>query len=1045
MKPIKLLMQAFGPYAGKEEIDFSLLGNRTMFVISGKTGSGKTTIFDGISYAIYGKASGEDRNGPELRSQFAQEDEPTEVALEFTLRGKRYYIWRTPQQLKKKKSGDGFTTINAKAELYIYNEDGNKQLLAANVRDVDERIKEIMLIDSNQFRQILMIPQGEFRKLLTSDSKDKEVILQRLFHTEIYKAVEEKLKEEATELKRNVEKQIEERNLAIRGIQVQSNEELRSYLESDSVNDTLILPLLKEEIKFQSEKLQELKQEADKKQIERDSLKESIYEAELIVKQLKMKDELQTKKVELEKEQEIYLQKQEQVVLGQKAALLAKQEEICHHLKRELDGAKKNSEILHERVEKLTIQLDEHTKLYEKEKSREPERIQAADHVKSLQSIKDDVYSFAKLELMVEKLEQQLSDVKLQLKQTEDDSIKTADILIKLQEEKGQIEKGQLVFLENKQKIERIDVELEQLKKYEGLLSRIEKSKSVLEKSKDYLENSILRLQDSKAVVDELEKKWLHSQAAILASTLSDGEECPVCGSNHHPTPAKLREGSVPSQEDIKAAKVQVNELEKEKGKAESTFYQYQSAQNALVQSLTELQGEIVQNRPDFSIEKFEAIQSDIQRERSELIKIQNTLKAKISELESLTLKIKQFENHKLQAAENIKQLNETFNGLTIQYTESKTTLTRMVGQIPEELRTIDTYEKAVKQAMEKNAGLVSCFEQATLQYQQTRESFATEKARLETVDKQVTEASAKLDFEREAFLQKLAEQGFEKYGQYQAAKKSETELQQLIVGIRAYREELRSVTDRFNELEQLLKDVKMPDLDRLTEAFTAINQQLSTLQDEYTSLFMQKRTNEDILARVERINVEMKELEERYKLIGHLYEISKGQNTYRVTFERFVLAAFLDDILAQANVRLTKMTSGRYQLLRKKDRSKGAGQSGLELLVFDQYTGQERHVKTLSGGESFKAALALALGLAEVVQQYAGGVSLETMFIDEGFGTLDPESLDQAIEALIDIQSSGRLVGIISHVPELKERMDARLEVYATQTGSTTDFQLMN
>jgi exonuclease SbcC len=164
-----------------------------------------------------------------------------------------------------------------------------------------------------------------------------------------------------------------------------------------------------------------------------------------------------------------------------------------------------------------------------------------------------------------------------------------------------------------------------------------------------------------------------------------------------------------------------------------------------------------------------------------------------------------------------------------------------------------------------------------------------------------------------------------------------------------------------------------------------------------------------------------------------------------RVTFERYVLGSFLDDILREANSRLLKMTSGRFQLLRKMDKSKGNTQSGLELLVIDSYTGQERHVKTLSGGESFKASLSLALGLADVVQNYAGGVSLETMFIDEGFGTLDPESLDQAIEALIDIQSSGRLVGIISHVPELKERIDARLEVVASQSGSTTRFYFIN
>lgn len=258
-----------------------------------------------------------------------------------------------------------------------------------------------MLIDSNQFRQILMIPQGEFRKLLTSDSKDKELILQRLFHTEMYKRVEEKLKEEATELKRTVEKQIEERDMAIRGIHVLSNEELKSYLEAESVNDTFILPLLKEEIQSMVEKLTELKQETAKQQEERDMLQQSIYEAELIIKQLKTKDELLSKKVELENQKTLFDQKEVEVALGQKAALLAKQEEICHHLKKEWDQAKATSEAIQFRVDKLIYSLEEHRKQHEAEKAREPERLQATVEVNRLQMMKEDVYSFANMESLV--------------------------------------------------------------------------------------------------------------------------------------------------------------------------------------------------------------------------------------------------------------------------------------------------------------------------------------------------------------------------------------------------------------------------------------------------------------------------------------------------------------------------------------------------------------------------------------------------------------------------------------------------------------------
>ncbi|NMD69244.1 SMC family ATPase [Bacillus sp. DNRA2] len=1045
MKPIHLMMQAFGPYAGKEEIDFSLLGNRTMFVISGKTGAGKTTIFDGISYAIYGKASGEDRNGPELRSHFAQEDDPTEVALDFTLRGKRYYIWRSPQQQKKKKSGDGFTTINAKAELYEYDENGSKQLLAANVRDVDERIKELMLIDSNQFRQILMIPQGEFRKLLISDSKDKEVILQRLFHTEMYKRIEEKLKEEATELKRTVEKQIETRNQTIRGIQVLVNEELKEYLAADSVNDTLILPLLIEEINVQRTKLAEIKVETDSKQVERDNLQQSIYEAELIVKQLNTKQELLIKKTQLEGQQDHYAKIEKTVELGQKATILAKQEEICTHLKTELDEAQKAAKELQINVDKLNTLVIQHKEQLEQEKAREPERQEASDYVNRLQQMKEDVYSFAKLEATVQQLDNQLSTAK-QERQINDENINKANgNFVKLQVEKSLIDEGQITYLENKRKIELLGAEIEQFQKYEVLFGRIEKSKPIVAQAKQHFENAVLRLADAKALVEELEQKWLQSQAAILASTLTEGDACPVCGSPHHPQPALHREDLVPSQEDLKAAKSQVSVLEAEKGKAESNLYQYQSGQSTLIQSLTELKAEIGENRPDFTEESFEPLKNMIQAEQADLKEKQQQLQAKINQLSSIMKQMDLTEKQKQQYSEKMKQLTELIHQLTIEHTQNRTTLERMVDQIPEELRTIQAYEAAVKAAVAKNAELQTRFEKVSQDYLKARESFATETARLETVNSQVTTTTAKLELERAAFLEKLTKQGFATYNDYEVAKKSEQELKNLSDMLRAYREELRSVTDRYHELEELLKDVKAPDLDMLTEAFADLKQQLSMLQEQYTSLFMQKRTNEEIFDKVNAINQQLKELEDRYKLIGHLHEIAKGQNTYRITFERFVLASFLDDILTQANARLTKMTSGRYQLLRKTDRSKGAGQSGLELLVFDQYTGQERHVKTLSGGESFKAALALALGLAEVVQAYAGGVSLETMFIDEGFGTLDPESLDQAIESLIDIQSSGRLVGIISHVPELKERIDARLEVFATQTGSRTEFQLMN
>ncbi|WP_174728000.1 AAA family ATPase [Mesobacillus harenae] len=1045
MKPLKLTMQAFGPYANTETVDFTQLGHRTMFVISGKTGAGKTTIFDGISYAIYGKASGEDRNGTDLRSQFAHDDIVTEISLEFSLRQKTYFITRSPQQDKKKARGDGYTTIGAKAELYILSDDGERLLLASNVRDVDEKIKEIMIIDSNQFRQILMIPQGEFRKLLTSDSKDKELILQRLFHTEIYKRVEEKLKEDAVELKKAVEKQVEERGQALKRISAVNNEELIEYVKAGSVNDSILLPLLHNEIEFMTAKLKVMLHEKEAFQAERDKLQQQIFEAESVLKQLSAKEDLRQKKEQLENQKDLFKTKEETAVLAKKAALLARQEELCHRLKKDLDEYTGQLKLLGNKIANLSEALKTSEKAFKEEQEREPERKAAAEEVNRLVHIKEDVHAFEDIEKETAAL---LSDLNKTVKLKEE-----AEVLSKNMEEqtkafsleKEEIETSQLAFYENERKIEMLNNQVDKLVKYELHLSRLKSAGTEEQKQKQNLEKAESWLEDGKELVSNLEQKWLHSQASVLSAALKEGEACPVCGSDHHPKPALSTVEEIPSEADIQSAREQLNSLEKEKTAAEKRFIEIQTTVRALFQTEEELLTDIKKYNNEFDPKELNTVLSILKTDKQHLDAEQRSLQQKQVKLKSIKEQLMKLEKDKEKLVAESRKQEERKSALTISFTEKKTTFERMKASIPEQLRTIASFEKYYQLALGKQAEMQKQLETAQQKYQETREKLGTETARFETVETQVKVTEEKLRAEREAFKTSMHEQGFETYQVYMQGKRTDREIQQLDEQIRFYREELRSVTDRFTELTELLSGVKTPDLKSIREAFNEIELKIRNQDDAYQNLFMKMRDNKQIIDTVENMNADMKELEERYKLIGHLYEISKGQNTYRITFERFVLAAFLDAILMEANVRLAKMTGGRYRLHRKTDRSKGNVQSGLELLVFDQYTGQERHVKTLSGGESFKAALSLALGLADVVQNYAGGVSLETMFIDEGFGTLDPESLDQAIEALIDIQSSGRLVGVISHVPELRERIDARLEVIATQTGSKTQFVLLN
>lgn len=614
-----------------------------------------------------------------------------------------------------------------------------------------------------------------------------------------------------------------------------------------------------------------------------------------------------------------------------------------------------------------------------------------------------------------------------------------------LLEERVLIEKDQLTFFENERKIDKLNQEYEWLASYEVQQNQHDHTVKNLEKQVKYFEHIKSRYEDSKILVQELEEKWLHGQAAIIAGNLMEGEECPVCGSPHHPKPAHQEKDNIPNEEDLKAAKKQYVDLEAEKGNAESLLLKAETVEKAFADRLVEIMNKIVNFRPDFIENDLDKVKNLILNEQKKLEFKQRNILEKKKKLEKITKEIETLDQELQIWKEQLEKLIKEENELAIEYTKNNTLLQQMMGKIPENLQTVEGFKKELQLSEKNYDELIKRYEQVQQNYQKTNEMLVTERTRIEETGKQKMELERKLQVERDKFTSKMIEQGFTGYSSYHGAKKREEEIEQLQKEVREFREENRSVTDRYEEFSRLLEGVQVPDINGLRDSFEKIKVDLNELQDFYTNLFVRKSEDEQIYNKIKSINENIKSLEGKYQLIGHLYDMARGQNTYRITFERYVLASFLDDILREANHRLAKMTSGRYELLRKTDRSKGNIQSGLELLVFDQYTGQERHVKTLSGGESFKAALSLALGLADIVQQYAGGVSLETMFIDEGFGTLDPESLDQSIEALMDIQSSGRLVGIISHVPELKERIDARLEVNSTQSGSRTEFVFMN
>ncbi|MBA9029261.1 AAA family ATPase [Peribacillus huizhouensis] len=1044
MRPLRLMMQAFGPYAGSEIIDFSQLGNRTMFVISGKTGAGKTTIFDGISYAIYGKASGEDRNGQELRSQFAADDHLSEVSLEFMLRGKLYYIWRSPQQERKKKSGEGTTTVTAKAELYEVKSNDEKKLLGANVREVDEKIKSIIGIDANQFRQILMIPQGEFRKLLTSESKEKEQILQRLFHTELYKTIEDKLKEEVTELKKLSEKSKLDRIRYMKEIIASDNEELIIEINQDEPTEQKVLPLLEKQIINDELQLVELQTVIEKKQKSRDSLKEELFRAEEQIKRFLDLEKLTIEKEKLEAVKVEIDQLKIQISNAYKAANAEKQEQFYLRIGNQV----KELQMTQEQLEKELKQSEEKKKKlqmqYDEELAKSDKREEASVAVHQLQQLKESVENLTIQIQKTSQLEKQWQQTASQMNKAETDlsSLEKEEDALNVIKQESEQAAIQIAALERQKDLN--DQILFGITKLIEVTTTMNQAKQALDRNQVILATSVSKLENEKQQLDLLNKKWRESQAGLLAQMLVHGEACPVCGGAEHPNPAHFKE-DMPNEADIDRQTNLVRAAEQKKAQSETEYYQVKSQYESIRETYNERAAEVQERIPEMDLNSLAENENECKEIKSELARRLKTLADKKAQLGQISEKLLKLKVTKAELKQRLADLKKTEDSSRIAYLEENAKLTSLNGAVPDTVRTPEGYQNELNKAITQQKILQQAFESTQHALLTATEQVTIIQTKRNSVAEDLEKIVVELDKERIRFKEDLKKQGFDSYGQYTASKKTESELNSLENQVQEYDKQYHTVTGLHHDLELKLTGVTKPDISGFQKTIQTVDEDLEKHRKLYNFIFTSKEQNIVIQEKILLIIDGQKEIDEKYAVIGHLHEISKGQNPFRITFERYVLAAFLDDILKEANLRLVKMTSGRYQLLRKVDPTRRNIQSGLELSVYDQYTGQERHVKTLSGGESFKAALALALGLADVVQQNAGGISLETMFIDEGFGTLDPESLDHAIETLMDIQSSGRLVGIISHVPELKERIDARLEVIATQKGSRTEFQFSN
>lgn len=910
MRPLKITMSAFGPYAGEVTLDMQKLGKSGIYLITGDTGAGKTTIFDAISYALYGEASGNYRENTTLRSKYASADTPTFVELEFEYNNEIYKINRNPEYPRPNKRGEGFTKQSANAELVM--PDGS---VITKIKEVSAKVEEIIGINKNQFSQIAMIAQGDFRKLLNCETNERSKIFRKIFKTEPYHNIEIKLSSLFNELKRNREKEKSGIEQYINQLKCNENDTLSLELERAKSGDVLI----EDVIKLAGEIINKDTLEYTKTQKNIESINEEIKKINSNIK----------------------LYENQEATKKAYAKASAKLKELKTK-RNECEKAYKSAEAQRERLDDLTRKINLINS-----------KMPKYDELKSLEnSINERTQSFEKSNNLLKLKQQEITSLEKEIDEKSKalEEVKGADLLAqKLTVQKEEINKKAEALKELKTEIDRCKTEQKNLKNAQSF------AKSALDEY-GALENEY----------NQIYIAFFNEQAGIIADELKDGEPCPVCGSTSHPNLARKSENA-PSQADVESAQNLVKKAQEKADKARDTASALKS--------------------------RFDEIAANVKSAAKKLFGTDDNV----------------FDDY-----------NSNINALKKEY---DCTLA-LLKTANEKLNLYQKLDKEIPKIQEKQKSLSD--EISTLNTQK-----ASDEAFISENTKRVTSIKSELDFESADLAKdKLKEYTNLSNDIKNAIEKSKNDF-----------DDIKSKYDTQKgtkaSLENALKEFKEIDLAALNEKSLKLNEYKKDVDETAKSLYSRIENNKLLVDDISKKRDILKEYDDKYVWLKVLSETANGDisGKEKITLETFVQMTYFDSIIRKANIRLLTMSDGQYELVRRSDAETLKKNEGLALDVIDHFNGSSRSVSTLSGGESFMASLCLALGLSDEIQSSNGGIKLDTMFVDEGFGSLDGEALDRALSALTSLSQGNRLVGIISHVDALCDRIDNKIVITKDRT----------
>ncbi len=1056
MRPTKLVISAFGPYAETmPEIDFEQFEERGLFLISGDTGAGKTTIFDAICFALYGTTSGTFRDTKNLRSEYAKDNVESFVDFYFTHQGKKYHVWRRPGYERKKLRGTGTVSEKEKAVLY---EEGNVPI--EGISNVNSAVIKLLNIDEKQFKQIAMIAQGEFWNLLNAKTEERTEILRTIFLTGGYKNIEYRLKDRMDESYR--EKTRAENSIVqyFGDVDADSGDELAGELSelqtragrSGSAWNTgemlgligKILEADKKRLERKDEELTGLGEKLDKVKAELATAETNNGILEKTAALRNEKNALEALKPEVEsKETLLTRQKDARRKVyplydnwrGKSAEREAAQRKISGVAQKlsEAVGRAGEAKSAMEAAQVRKSEADRLQKTADKITEAEPAYQRREELTGSLIKLRQNTAALEKLGEKIGRDEKELADRIAKLKAN-------IEILKNKPDELSALQTKEQILRDLKNKMQRIAED--QLPALLVKENDFYKKRDTYGRVRESYDKAVLKRTEAERILESC-------RAGILASGLREGEKCPVCGSVHHPELAELPPESV-TEEEYKKLKAAEDKLLEKKNAA---MLEAESARTAAVESGNWLKESVI----DCLIKKHAEPGEDKDWQsvrRKELMEAFDAAKAE-AELEykavSKQLSVLGRDCLKLKAdrealdkaqGEETDNLKASREGFIASRQKNETDLV----QCETELKAIGDLMyanwKTARAERDKAAaaatGILKAIEDAVKRSQDAEQKVAELRAAITTLKESLAVQEKEEEKLREILDKALAEHGFTSDKEMKMYAVTEKEIAESEKVINDYRQKVETNRARLTEAEEEAKDRVPADVESLKAAVQEQSERVENLRKEAGAIRYRIRTNEEKLENITGQRAKYEEACRKYAVHARLYSLVRGQTgNGKITLEQYIQAAGFDGIIAAANRRLKPMSDGQYELYRQEDSLGKRSNTFLSLEVLDNYTGHRRPVGNLSGGESFKASLSLALGLSDTVSSNLGGIQMDALFVDEGFGTLDRKSIENAMDILVNLSGANKLVGIISHREELMENIPQQIRVNKTKNGS--------